>query len=40
MVGSFAAKRFVLRLSPDRFRVLMEGLMLVSGIAMLWRASV
>jgi uncharacterized membrane protein YfcA len=40
MVGSFVAKRFVLRLSPDRFRVLMEGLMLVSGIAMLWRASV
>ena len=40
MVGSFMAKRFVLRLSPDRFRILMEGLMLVSGIAMLWRASV
>jgi hypothetical protein len=40
MVGSFMAKRFVLRLSPDRFRMLMEGLMLVSGIAMLWRASV
>jgi uncharacterized membrane protein YfcA len=40
MVGSFVAKRFVLRLSPDRFRMLMEGLMLVSGIAMLWRASV
>lgn len=39
MVGSFVAKRFVLRLSPDRFRMLMEGLMLVSGIAMLWRAS-
>jgi len=40
MVGSFMAKRFVLRLSPDRFRLLMEALMLVSGIAMLWRASV
>jgi uncharacterized protein len=40
MVGSFMAKRFVLRLSPDRFRMLMEGLMLLSGIAMLWRASI
>jgi uncharacterized membrane protein YfcA len=40
MVGSFLAKSFVLKLSPDRFRMLMEGLMLLSGIAMLWRASI
>ena len=38
--GSFIAKRFVLRLDPERFRLLMDGLMLVSGIAMLWTAAV
>ena len=38
--GSFIAKRFVLRLDPERFRLLMDGLMLVSGVAMLWTAAV
>jgi uncharacterized membrane protein YfcA len=38
--GSFIARRFVLRLDPERFRLLMDGLMLVSGIAMLWTAAV
>jgi uncharacterized membrane protein YfcA len=38
--GSFIAKRFVLRLDSERFRLLMDGLMLVSGIAMLWTAAV
>ena len=38
--GSFIAKRFVLRFDPERFRLLMDGLMLVSGIAMLWTAAV
>ena len=38
--GSFIAKRFVLRLDPERFRLLMDALMLVSGIAMLWTAAV
>jgi uncharacterized membrane protein YfcA len=38
--GSFIAKRFVLRLDQERFRLLMDGLMLVSGIAMLWTAAV
>jgi len=40
MAGSFIAKRFVLRLDPERCRLLMDGLMLVSGIAMLWTAAV
>jgi uncharacterized membrane protein YfcA len=38
MAGSFVAKRFVLKLDPQRFRLLMDGLMLVSGITMLWTA--
>jgi uncharacterized protein len=38
MVGAWIAKRFVLRLHPDRFRLLMDGLMLLSGLAMLWTA--
>ncbi|GJE45911.1 sulfite exporter TauE/SafE family protein [Methylobacterium soli] len=36
MGGAFLAKPFVLRLSPDRFRHVMDGLMLVSGLSMLW----
>ncbi len=36
--GSFVARRFVLRFSPDRFRLLMDGLMLASGLTMLWTA--
>jgi len=39
MAGTFIAKRFVLRLEPQQFRLLMEGLMLISGIAMLWAAA-
>jgi uncharacterized membrane protein YfcA len=39
MAGSFAAKRFVVRMPPERFRLLMEGLMLASGAAMLWAAA-
>lgn len=39
MAGSFVAKRFVLRLEAERFRLLMDGLMLVSGAAMLWSAA-
>ena len=40
MGGTFLAKRFVLRLEPQQFRLLMEGLMLVSGVAMLWAAAI
>ena len=36
MAGAWLAKRFVLRLHPDRFRLLMDALMLLSGLTMLW----
>jgi uncharacterized membrane protein YfcA len=39
MSGAFVAKRYVLRLAPDYFRLLMDGLMLVSGGVMLWAAA-
>lgn len=39
MAGAFIAKRFVLRLEPERFRLLMELLLLVSGATMLWAAA-
>jgi uncharacterized protein len=38
MVGAWIAKRFVLRLHPDRFRLLMDALMLISGLTMLYTA--
>lgn len=38
MTGSFVAKRFVLKVPAERFRLLMDGLMLASGVAMLWAA--
>ena len=37
-VGSFIAKRFVLSLEPEKFRLLMDALLLVSGLTMLWTA--
>ncbi|HYB42119.1 MAG TPA: sulfite exporter TauE/SafE family protein [Candidatus Methylomirabilis sp.] len=39
MVGSLIARRFVLRMDAQRFRLLMDGLMLVSGATMLWAAA-
>ena len=39
MAGAFIAKRFVLRLEPESFRLLMDGLMLASGLALLWAAA-
>lgn len=35
MAGAYAAKRFVLRFEPGQFRLLMEGLMLASGLVLL-----
>ncbi|HSD41531.1 MAG TPA: sulfite exporter TauE/SafE family protein [Burkholderiales bacterium] len=35
MVGSYAAKPFVLRMAPERFRLLMDALMLVAGATMI-----
>lgn len=40
MVGAFVAKRFVLKLDPDMFRLVMDGIMLVAGLSMLWTALV
>ncbi|WP_336491119.1 sulfite exporter TauE/SafE family protein [Methylobacterium nigriterrae] len=39
MGGAFLAKPFVLRLSPDVFQFVMDGLMLASGLSMLWGAA-
>lgn len=36
--GAFVAKRFVLRLDPDSFRHLVDGMMLVAGLSVLWNA--
>jgi uncharacterized membrane protein YfcA len=38
MAGTVVAKRFVLRLDPHAFRLMMEVLMLVSGTTLLWTA--
>ena len=40
MAGSLLAKRLVLRLDPARFQLLMDGLLLVSGVVMLGAAIV
>jgi uncharacterized membrane protein YfcA len=39
MFGAFIAKRFVLRLEPEVFRLVMDGIMIVAGAAMLWDAA-
>lgn len=36
MFGAFIAKRFVLRLKPDVFRLLMDGIMVAAGLSLLW----
>jgi len=38
MFGAFIAKRFVLRLEPEVFRLLMDGIMLAAGLTLLWTA--
>ena len=38
MAGSFLAKRFVLKMDAERFRFLMDGLLVMSGVTMLWAA--
>ena len=35
MAGAFIARRFMLRFEPRQFRLLMDGLMRVSGAAMI-----
>ena len=39
VAGAFIAKRFVRQLDPERFRLLIEGLLLVAGVTMLWAAA-
>jgi len=39
MLGAFVAKPFVLRLNADLFRIVMDGIMLLSGLSMLWNAA-
>lgn len=39
MVGAFVAKRFVLRLKPERFRLVMDAIMVAAGLSMLWNAT-
>ncbi len=36
MFGAFIAKRFVLRLKPEMFRLLMDGIMITAGLSMVW----
>jgi hypothetical protein len=38
MAGAFIAKRFVLQMKPDVFRLVMDGIMIAAGGAMLWNA--
>jgi uncharacterized membrane protein YfcA len=38
MLGAFAAKRFVLKLEPDSFRLVMDAIMIAAGLSMLWDA--
>jgi uncharacterized membrane protein YfcA len=38
MLGSFVAKRFVLKLQPEYFRLMMDAIMFISGAAMIWSA--
>jgi uncharacterized membrane protein YfcA len=38
MFGAFIAKRFVMHLKPDAFRLLMDGIMVVAGLSMVWTA--
>ena len=38
MAGTFLSRRFVVKLDAESFRYMLDGLMLVSGLAMLWNA--
>ena len=38
MAGTVISKRFLVKFTPEHFRLLMDGLMLLSGAVMLWAA--
>ena len=40
MIGSLIAKRIVTRLNASHFRILMDGVMLFSGVSLIWMALV
>src|SRR4051812_15494435 len=39
MSGAFIAKRFVVHLKPEMFRLLMDAIMIAAGLSMLWNAT-
>jgi uncharacterized protein len=39
MFGAFIAKRFVVHLKPDVFRLVMDAIMIAAGLSMLWNAT-
>ena len=39
MSGAFIAKRFVLHLKPELFRLVMDAIMVAAGLSMLWNAT-
>jgi uncharacterized protein len=39
MSGAFVAKRFVLHMKPDVFRLVMDAIMIAAGLSMLWNAT-
>jgi uncharacterized membrane protein YfcA len=38
VAGAFIAKRVVVKLDPQKFRLMMDGLLMVAGLTMLWAA--
>jgi uncharacterized membrane protein YfcA len=40
MLGAFIAKRFVLHLRPEAFRLIMDAIMLAAGASLLWTAAI
>jgi uncharacterized membrane protein YfcA len=40
VAGAFIGKRYVRLIEPEKFRLLMDGLLLVAGVVMLWAAVV
>lgn len=38
MIGAFIARRFVLGMKPETFRLLIDAVMLVAGVSLLWMA--
>jgi uncharacterized membrane protein YfcA len=38
MVGAIAGKAIVLRMSPGHFHLILDGVMIASGLSMLWGA--